>query len=146
MILGAYHEQQRYSYHLGKMVKNLPAVQETRIWSLGRKGPPEKGVASHCSILARKIPWTEEPGGPQPRGSHGVDTTEQLSLSRSQRQRPAKFFITQRSHYRGSAGPSLAARWSRLCASTVGGCIRSLAGNEGPACHVVCQKIKIKEE
>ena len=51
------------------MVKNLPAVQETQIRSLGREDPLEKEMATHCSILAWKVPWTEEPGGLQSMGS-----------------------------------------------------------------------------
>ena len=47
------------------MVKNLPAMQETWVQSLGQKDPLEKGMAIHCSILAWRIPWTEEPGGLQ---------------------------------------------------------------------------------
>ena len=42
--------------------KNLPAVQETWVWSLGQENPLEKGMAIHSSILAWRIPWTEEPG------------------------------------------------------------------------------------
>ena len=45
------------------MVKNLPAVQETWVQSLGRENPLEKGNATYSSILAWEIPWTEEPGG-----------------------------------------------------------------------------------
>ena len=45
------------------MVKNLPAIQETRVQSLGQKDPLEKGMATHFSILAWRIPWAEEPGG-----------------------------------------------------------------------------------
>ena len=48
-----------------KMVKNLPAMQETWLQSLGREYPPEKGMAMHSSILAWRIPWTEKPGGLQ---------------------------------------------------------------------------------
>ena len=44
-------------------VKNLPAVQETQVRSLGQEDPLEKGMATHCSIVAWRIPWTEEPGG-----------------------------------------------------------------------------------
>ena len=47
------------------MVKNLPVMQETWVQSLGQKDPLEKGMATHSSILAWRIPWTEEPGGPQ---------------------------------------------------------------------------------
>ena len=42
--------------------KNLPAMQETRVQSLGREDPLEKGIATHSSIIAWRIPWTEEPG------------------------------------------------------------------------------------
>ena len=45
------------------MVKDLPAIQETRVQSLGWEGPLEKEMAPHSSILAREILWTEEPGG-----------------------------------------------------------------------------------
>ena len=47
------------------MVKNLPAMQDTHIWSLGQEDPLERGMATDSSILAWRIPWTEEPGGPQ---------------------------------------------------------------------------------
>ena len=45
------------------LVKNLPAMRETQIRSLGREDPLEKEMATHSSILAWRIPWTEEPGG-----------------------------------------------------------------------------------
>ena len=47
------------------MAKNLPAVQETQVRSLGQEDPLEKEMATHSSILAWEIPWTEEPGGLQ---------------------------------------------------------------------------------
>ena len=47
------------------MVKNLPAMPETQVQSLGWEDPQEKEMATHSSILAWKIPWTEEPGGLQ---------------------------------------------------------------------------------
>ena len=50
------------------MVKNLPAMQETWVLSLHQEDPLEKGMATHSSILAWKIPWTEEPGGLQSMG------------------------------------------------------------------------------
>ena len=52
-----------------QMVKNLPAMQETWVQSLGLGDPLEKGMATHSSILAWKIPWTEKPGGLQSMGS-----------------------------------------------------------------------------
>ena len=54
------------------MVKNLSAMQETQVRSLGREDPLEEGMAIHSSILAWRIPWTEEPGGRQFMGSQGV--------------------------------------------------------------------------
>ena len=54
------------------MVKNLFAVRDTWVQSLGREDPLEKGIATHCSILAWRIPWTEEPGGTQSMGSPRV--------------------------------------------------------------------------
>ena len=70
------------------MVKNLPAMQEmheTLVQSLGWEDPMEKGMATHSSILAWKIPWTEEPGRLQFMGSqrdgHGCVTNTFTSLS-----------------------------------------------------------------
>ena len=54
------------------MVKNLPAVQETWVQSLGWEDPQEKGMATHSNILARRIPWTEEPGKLQSMGLQRV--------------------------------------------------------------------------
>ena len=56
------------------MVKSLPAIQEIWVHSLGQENPLEKGMATHSSILAWRIPWTEEPG-------EESDTTEGLTLS-----------------------------------------------------------------
>ena len=47
---------------VAQMVKNLPAMQETHVWSLGWEDPLEEGMATHSSILAWRIPWTEEAG------------------------------------------------------------------------------------
>ena len=47
---------------MAQMVKNLPAMQETRVPSLSQEDPLEKGMATHSSILAWRIPWTEDPG------------------------------------------------------------------------------------
>ena len=44
------------------MIKNLPAMQEIQVWSLSWEDPLEKGMATHSSITARRIPWTEEAG------------------------------------------------------------------------------------
>ena len=47
---------------VAQMIKNLPAIQETQVLSLGWKDPLEKGMATHSSFLTWRIPWTEEPG------------------------------------------------------------------------------------
>ena len=57
---------------MAQIVKNLPAMQETWIQFLSQEDPLEKGMATHSSILAWEIPWTEEPGELQSMGSHRV--------------------------------------------------------------------------
>ena len=54
------------------MVKNIPAMQATQVLSLGQKDPLGKKMATHSSILAQRIPWTEEPGGLQSMQSQRV--------------------------------------------------------------------------
>ena len=63
------------------VVKNVPAVQKTWVQSLGWEDPLEKGMATHSSILAREIPWTEGLGRHSPWGPKELDTTKQLKLS-----------------------------------------------------------------
>ena len=53
---------------MAQLVKNPPVIQETPVQSLGGEDPLEKEMASHSSILAWEIPWTEEPGGLSPEG------------------------------------------------------------------------------
>ena len=53
---------------MAQMVKNLPAMQETRVQSLGQEDTLEKEMATHSSVLAWRIPWTEEPSRLQSRG------------------------------------------------------------------------------
>ena len=57
---------------VAQMVKNLPAMQETWVWSLSREDTLEKGMATHSSIHAWRIPWTEKPGGLQSMGLQRV--------------------------------------------------------------------------
>ena len=57
---------------VAQMVKNLPAMQETQVQSQGREDPLEKDMAIHSSILASRIPWSEEPGGLWYMGSQRV--------------------------------------------------------------------------
>ena len=53
---------------MAQIVKNLPAVWEIQVQSLGQEDPLEKRTATHSSLLPWRIPWTEEPGGLQSRG------------------------------------------------------------------------------
>ena len=68
---------------VAQTVKNMPAMQETRVQSLSQEDPLEKDMATHSSILAWRIPWTEESGGPQSMGSqrdgHNLVTKQQQS-------------------------------------------------------------------
>ena len=68
---------------VSQMVKRLPAMRETQVWSLGREDPLEKETAIHSSILAWRISWTEEPGRLQSTGCKELDTTELLHFSLS---------------------------------------------------------------
>ena len=63
-----------------EMLKDLPAVQETWLPSLGREDALEKEMATHSRILAWRIPWTEKPMGCSPRGRKESDTTKRLTL------------------------------------------------------------------
>ena len=59
---------------MAQMVKSLPAIRETQVWSLGREDPLEKWMANHSSILAWRIPSTEESGGLQFMGTQATNT------------------------------------------------------------------------
>ena len=61
-----------WGFPCGSVVKTLPAVQETRVRSLGGEDPLEEGIATYSSLLIWRIPWTEEPGGLQSIGLHRV--------------------------------------------------------------------------
>jgi len=58
---------------VAQMVKNPPAMQETRLWSLDQEDPLEKEMATHYNVLAWRIPWTEEPGNPSSWGRKELD-------------------------------------------------------------------------
>ena len=66
---------------MAQRVKSLPTVQETQVLSLGWEDPLEEDIATHSSILAWRVPWTEELGGYSPWGCKESDMTERLTLS-----------------------------------------------------------------
>ena len=71
------------SFPGAQSVKNLPAVQETWVWFLGQEDHLEKEMAAHSSIIAWRIPWTEEPEGKAlgvSRGGHDLETKSPLSV------------------------------------------------------------------
>ena len=72
MFWGQLNSNFNSPYHVTQMVKSLPAMQETGVQSLGWEDPLEKKMATHSSILAWEIPWTEEAGGLQSTGSQRV--------------------------------------------------------------------------
>ena len=66
---------------MAQRVKNPPAMRETWVQSLGWEDPLKKGKATHSSVLAWRIPWTEGPDGLQSMGHKELDMTERLPLS-----------------------------------------------------------------
>ena len=64
---------------VAQMVKTLPAMQETQVRSLDQEDPLEKGIATHSSILAWRIPWTEEAGRPPAKSCKELDMPERLT-------------------------------------------------------------------
>ena len=74
---------------VAQMVKNLPAMQETWVRSLGWEDPLEKGMVTHSSILAWRIPWTEEPGGLQSMGSQSLTQLGNFAFFLSHRHKPS---------------------------------------------------------
>ena len=64
---------------MAQTVENWPAMQETRVRSMGGEDPLEKGMAAHSSVLAWRIPWTEGPGALQSWGCKEPDMTEQTN-------------------------------------------------------------------
>ena len=81
---GIFESLSNTAYLVAQTVKILPAMQEALVWSLGREDLLQKGMATHSSILAWRIPWTEEHDRPySPWGGKESDTTERLTLSLS---------------------------------------------------------------
>ena len=68
-------DSNKYSFHIAQSIKNLPAMQETQVQFLDWEDPLEKEMATQSSILAWRIPWTEEPGRLPSMGSQELDTT-----------------------------------------------------------------------
>ena len=74
---------QRKASLVAQMVKNPPTMQETQVQPLGQKDPLEKGMATHSSVLACKIPWIQGLARDSPESHKESDVTEQLTLSLS---------------------------------------------------------------
>ena len=73
----------KQDFLVAQTVKNLPVMQVTMVWSLGWEVPLEKGMATHSSILAWRIPWTEKPGRPQSMGSQRVGHDWEINTHRT---------------------------------------------------------------
>ena len=76
-----YPLQHSWAFLVAQMMKNLPAMQETWVWTLGWEDPLKQRMATHSSILAWRIPWTWSLAGCSPWGGKESDMTEWLSLS-----------------------------------------------------------------
>ena len=85
---------------VAQTVKNLPAMQETWVWSSGQEDPLEKDVAAHSSILAWENPWAEKAGGHSPRGREESGTTEWLTHTHTHTHTHGWW---RASHYSGNA-------------------------------------------
>ena len=79
------HVSWLFVFFMAQKAKNLPAMQETRVQSLGQKDPPEKEMAAHPSIFAWRILWTEEPHGLHSMGSQRVGHN-QSDLARTEKE------------------------------------------------------------
>ena len=75
--------QHSWAFLVAQMVKNLPAMWETWVWSLGWEDPLEEGTDTHYSVLTWRIPQTEEPVMLSPWGRKELDMIEQLSLTQA---------------------------------------------------------------
>ena len=91
---------------VAQMVKHLPIMQETLVWSLGQEDPLEKEMATHSSTLAWRIPWMEKPGELQSMGSQRVRHNWAISQKEgsnpkdmSQKSKPKKKELTQTGRY-----------------------------------------------
>ena len=74
MLASKSDSPEAFDYSLSQRVKNLPAIRKPQVLSLGQEDPLKKGMATHSSLLALIIPWTEESGNPW--GCKESDTTE----------------------------------------------------------------------
>ena len=82
-----------------QMVKNPPAMEEAWVQSLGQEDPLEKGMATHSTILAWRVPWTEEPGGIQSMGLQESNMTATKPLPPQKRKDDT--CLHQRAHKAG---------------------------------------------
>ena len=102
------------------MVKNLPAMREIQVGSQGWEDPLEKGMTTHCSILAWKIPWKKNLSGYSPSGCKELDMTERLTHNRE---------ISTLQWGDKHLGNSLAVQWLALLGFTAKG--RGLIPGQG---------------
>ena len=79
LLIAPGREKKKKAFPMDQVVKNLLAMQQNQVQPLGREDPLENGMATHSSILSRRILWTEEHGGLHPWGHKESDITEQLT-------------------------------------------------------------------
>ena len=114
-----YPLQYSWASLVAQMVRNLPAMQETWVWSMGWEDPLEEDMATHSSILAWWIPWTEEPGGLQSMGSQRVG--HNWATQHEEERRDGGEGSTLRTQTENTwFGASLPIQWLRLHGSSKG--------------------------
>ena len=79
LLIAPGREKKKKAFPMDQVVKNLLAMQQNQVQPLGREDPLENGMATHSSILSRRILWTKEHGGLHPWGHKESDITEQLT-------------------------------------------------------------------
>ena len=109
-----------------QMVKNLPAVQQTEVWSLSQEDPLEKGMATHSSIHGWRIPWTEEPGRLQ---STGLQSQTQWNIYHTQRQRVCYLCYLSFLNFSFPAWHSLTLNLPKKCRVPLGRCLNDVQGS-----------------
>ena len=115
---------------MAQIVKSLPAMQDTQVWSLSWEDPLEKRMGTHSSILACRIPWTEEPGGLQSMGSQRIGhdwVANTFTLKNGPHQKNYLIFISKMG---GNSAP-LESKWEAETNQCKATCVAKLRARPG---------------
>ena len=112
-------------FFVAQMVKDLPAMQETRVWSLGQEDPMEKEMATNSNIFAWRIPWTEEPGRLWSMGSHRVGR-DWATITFTRRKKDHLIFFVHNVPFLPPVSGTLVSPWPALLAESLHWILRTL--------------------